>query len=175
MRADIFVRDSDIESAGDGLIHVLHTGDVSVTLGKYRESITLFIPREHAKTIANRILDALRGDDEVVEVEPRPEVTVDSLGVVRYMLNGKRHREDGPAFIDGDHQAWWLNGQRHRVDGPAVIDGDRQEWWLNGERHRVDGPAFIDGDRQEWYLNGQRMSEEQHAELVAAMTVDEVL
>ena len=30
------------------------------------------------------------------------------------------------------------------------------------------------GDRQVWYLNGERMTEQQHAEKVAAMTVDEV-
>ena len=38
---------------------------------------------------------------------------------------------------------WWLNGKRHREDGPAVeycINGSK-EWWLNGKRHREDGPA----------------------------------
>jgi hypothetical protein len=53
-----------------------------------------------------------------------------------WFLNGKLHREDGPAveWADGS-RSWWLNDQRHRTDGPAVehADGDR-EWWLNGEQ-----------------------------------------
>jgi hypothetical protein len=73
---------------------------------------------------------------------------------VRWYLDGKLHRTDGPAVIwpDGT-QAWWLNDQRHRTDGPAVIwpDGQR-DWWLNDQRHRTDGT-------QAWYLNGKRFSE----------------
>ena len=80
----------------------------------------------------------------------------------------------GEMCVDGDRQVWYLNGKMHRTDGPAIINGDYQAWWLNGQRHRVDGPAIINGDRQVWYLNGERMTEQQHAEKVAAMTVDEV-
>ena len=51
-------------------------------------------------------------------------------------MNGKRHREDGPAIerTDGTKE-WYLNGKRHREDGPAVKrwDGDK-EYWLNGEK-----------------------------------------
>ena len=54
-----------------------------------------------------------------------------------WRLNGKLHREDGPAleYADGSKE-WWLNGKLHRVDGPAVeyaADGS-EEWWLNGRR-----------------------------------------
>tara|TARA_R100001086_G_scaffold224634_1_gene142667 strand:- start:110 stop:352 length:243 start_codon:yes stop_codon:yes gene_type:complete len=30
---------------------------------------------------------------------------------------------------------WWINGKRHREDGPAVdwSDGTKQ-WWINGEQ-----------------------------------------
>jgi len=47
-------------------------------------------------------------------------------------------------------RAWYLNGKLHREDGPAVewADGHR-EWWLNGELHREDGSAI------EW-ANGTR-------------------
>jgi hypothetical protein len=50
-------------------------------------------------------------------------------------LNGKNHRQDGPAYegFDGTKK-WWLNGQWHRVDGPAWegFDGTKK-WWLNGK------------------------------------------
>jgi len=53
----------------------------------------------------------------------------------RWYLNGKRHREDGPAFehVNGARREWYLNGKRHREDGPAVeYAGGGCEWWLNG-------------------------------------------
>jgi hypothetical protein len=35
-------------------------------------------------------------------------------------------------FPDGT-QTWWLNGKCHREDGPAYIDSNgTQEWYLNG-------------------------------------------
>jgi hypothetical protein len=44
-------------------------------------------------------------------------------------------------YPDGTKQ-WWLNGKYHREDGPAIehANGDK-EWYLNGKRHREDGPA----------------------------------
>ena len=58
----------------------------------------------------------------------------------------------------GDHQEWWLNGKLHREDGPAIVDGDFQEWYLNGKLHREDGPAVVNGDDQEWYINGKLLT-----------------
>ena len=55
-----------------------------------------------------------------------------------YYLNGKWHREDGPAI-----QSWWENGQK-----------ESEFYYLNGKRHREDGPAY-----QGWYENGQKESE----------------
>jgi len=60
--------------------------------------------------------------------------------------------------VDKGGTKWWrLNGKLHREDGPAVeyTNGDR-EWYLNDKLHREDGPAFegADGDK-EWYLNGK--------------------
>ena len=46
---------------------------------------------------------------------------------ISYGINGKYHREDGPACIcyykDGSIQfkEYWINGKRHREDGPAYI------------------------------------------------------
>ena len=56
-------------------------------------------------------------------------------GLKEWCLNGKHHREDGPAIekANGNKQ-WYLNGKLHREDGPAIecSNGDIM-WWLNGE------------------------------------------
>ena len=62
------------------------------------------------------------------------------------------------------HKEWYLNGKRHREDGPAVewADGTKV-WYLNGKQHREDGPAveWADGYKA-WYLNGKRYTESEH-------------
>ena len=102
-------------------------------------------------------------------------------GTKGWFVDGKYHREDGPAWEGADgSKEWYLNGNLHRVDGPAIerADGPKQ-WYFNGKRHRVDGPAWecadgtkvwmlndklhrVDGParvwhygRKEWYLNGR--------------------
>ncbi len=76
----------------------------------------------------------------------------------RWFLNGKCHREDGPAIESsrGDRD-WWLHGRRHREDGPAYegANGDRK-WCFHGEYHREDGPAceWADGTRH-WCRHGR--------------------
>jgi hypothetical protein len=59
---------------------------------------------------------------------------VDGFGTKIWKLNGKYHREDGPAIehLNGTKQ-WFLNGNRNRIDGPAIE-------WSNGNKY--------------WYLNG---------------------
>src|ERR1700691_6274019 len=56
-----------------------------------------------------------------------------SDGIIYYYLNGKKHREDGPAIICRDGTLFhYLNGKCHREDGPAFIKHDgREEWYLN--------------------------------------------
>jgi hypothetical protein len=81
-----------------------------------------------------------------------------------WYLNGKLHREDGPAVetYDGSRY-WWLNGKQHREDGPAIeYAGGTRCWYLNGKRHREDGPAieYANGNR-EWWLNGVEYTEEE--------------
>ena len=59
---------------------------------------------------------------------------------------------------------WWLNGKQHREDGPAVEYASGSKfWWLNDKLHREDGPAveYADGYKF-WYLNGEDLSEEEH-------------
>ena len=58
----------------------------------------------------------------------------DKDGTKEWWLEGKRHREGGPAYEWSDgHIEWFKKGKYHREDGPAVeyANGDR-EWWING-------------------------------------------
>ena len=85
-------------------------------------------------------------------------------GSKEWWLNGERHREDGPAFEDANgYKAWYINGEYHREDGPAVEYSNFgfKSWWLNGERHREDGPAveYADGTKV-WCLNGINVTAE---------------
>lgn len=60
---------------------------------------------------------------------------VDIYGNVSYKLDGKFHREDGPAVERANGgKSWFLNGKRHREDGPAIefADGDKS-WYLHGK------------------------------------------
>jgi len=77
--------------------------------------------------------------------------------------------KNGLIVNSGGDKEWYLNGKLHREDGPAIeyVDGDK-EWWLNGQRHREDGPAielyFYDIDKR-WWLNGKEYTQEEHWEL----------
>ena len=65
----------------------------------------------------------------------QPEMTERANGDKFWWLNGKLHREDGPALesANGDKH-WCLNGLLHREDGPAVeCANGSKEWWLNDE------------------------------------------
>lgn len=64
-----------------------------------------------------------------------------------YWINGKLHREDGPAFetqrLGLIYEEYWIDGRLHRVNGPAVRhDCVREEWWRENQRHREGGPAI---------------------------------
>ena len=92
----------------------------------------------------------------------KPEVKVNANGSKYWYLNGKLHREDGPAIesVSGS-KSWFLNGERHREDGPAIEWADgAKEWFLNDERHREDGPAceYADGIKR-WYLDDKPLTE----------------
>lgn len=82
----------------------------------------------------------------------------------RWFLNGKLHREDGPAveYANGS-KYWYINDKLHRVDGPAIerFNGDKL-WYINGLVHREnDLPAIEWGDGNKyWYLNGKRHRED---------------
>ena len=63
-------------------------------------------------------------------------------------------------YANGDKH-WYLNGKRHREDGPACEYADGTKYWYsNGKRHREDGPAMEYADGKCWYLNGIEYTEE---------------
>jgi hypothetical protein len=74
---------------------------------------------------------------------------------------------------------WYLNGKRHREDGPAIEASDcYKSWFLNGKCHREDGPAveYAGGDKY-WYLNGKYLTEQEHKEAMnptVEMTMEEI-
>ena len=76
----------------------------------------------------------------------KPEFSYYSNGQIKseqYFLNGKYHRENGPAFIfyykNGkiSYEYYYLNNKCHRENGPAYIsyyrDGkiEREDYYLN--------------------------------------------
>ena len=68
-------------------------------------------------------------------------------------------------YNNGD-KYWYLNGRRHREDGPAIecASGDKS-WYLNGKLHREDGPAIeYAGGYKSWYLNGTNYTEKEFNE-----------
>ena len=77
------------------------------------------------------------------------------------------------------YKYWYLNGKLHREDGPAIEYASGSKfWWLNGKRHREDGPAIeYAGGNKYWYLNGDYVTEEEHKRMtskVVEMTMEEI-
>jgi hypothetical protein len=76
----------------------------------------------------------------------KPVCMTNSFGTKRWYLNGKCHREDGPAveYISGT-KYWYINGKYHREDGPAVENADgSKEWYYQGKRINCkDNKEFI--------------------------------
>jgi len=60
------------------------------------------------------------------------------------------HRKNNPAYVNFDKNnnltisGWFINGKLHRESGPAIVwkDGARK-WYINGKLHRLNGPAVI--------------------------------
>jgi hypothetical protein len=45
--------------------------------------------------------------------------------------------------VDGSME-WTVNGKRHRENGPAIVrPNGAREYWLNGHMHRVEAPAYF--------------------------------
>jgi len=65
-------------------------------------------------------------------------------------------------YANGD-KFWYLDGKLHREDGPAVERADgSKKWHLNGKLHRTDGPAveYANGCK-DWWLRDEFLTEEE--------------
>ena len=83
---------------------------------------------------------------------------------IEYRLNGKLHREDGPAIErTSGTKEWYFNGKLHRLDGPADAEhrqampaveraNGHKSWFIDGKLHRLGGPAIesTDGYKEWW-------------------------
>jgi hypothetical protein len=86
-------------------------------------------------------------------------------GDERWYLNGKYHRDGGPAItlhLKNGVQTYWIkHGLYHREGGPAITfhNGDTA-WYYEGKRHRQDGPAVVSKTRgNEYYRHGVKVDE----------------
>ena len=83
-------------------------------------------------------------------------------------------------IVYGDGSKYWrLNGKLHREDGPAIEHSNgSKSWHLNDELHREDGPAIEYSDGyEEWYLNGKKYTEEEFNKKMSSaveMTIAEI-
>lgn len=52
-----------------------------------------------------------------------------------FNLEGKLHREDGPAFKNANGDKWYyLNGKLHRENGPAIeYTNGKKSYYINGK------------------------------------------
>lgn len=64
------------------------------------------------------------------------DVHVIKFGTCEYhLMDGKFHREDGPAVLTAHVQEWYVNGVHHREDGPARVWLNKKqcEFWHEGK------------------------------------------
>lgn len=111
--------------------------------------------------------------DIIIEIEKIEKINIDNNENEReeWWVDGKLHRDDGPAFIEIDNRviyygnnnredkntySWYKNGLKHRIDAPALINGNLKVWYKNGKHHRLNGPAveMYDGTKK-WYIDGE--------------------
>ena len=85
------------------------------------------------------------------------------------MATNNNNYKEYTVRVYNDKTEWYLNGKRHRENGPAIewANGSKY-WWLNGELHHENGPAVECADgTKEWWLNGIEYSEAQWKKEVA--------
>ena len=94
---------------------------------------------------------------------------------IRYLnAENEFHRTDGPAIESSNgNKEWYINGKRHREDGPAAEWFTQKFWWVNDKMHRLDGPAQIsDYGYVEWWINGRKYSKVEHNAIVLFTTLE---
>lgn len=59
------------------------------------------------------------------------------------------------SYLTGN-KAWYLNGKPHREVGPAIeLSNGTKKWCQHGRLHRTDGPAIEwSGGYKQWWING---------------------
>lgn len=85
-----------------------------------------------------------------------PEFT----GTIMFVVRNNNHPE-----------IWhYVEGKFHREDGPAVECADNRlnynEWFQNDKMHRLYGPALDYPNEKKWYLEDKQYSAEEHFEIV---------
>jgi len=67
----------------------------------------------------------------------------------------------GIVECNNGNKYWYLNGKLHRENGPAIEHKNGNKYWyLNGELHREDGPAIeCSNGTKYWYKNGVNYTE----------------
>jgi len=87
----------------------------------------------------------------------KPKLKIHKDGTKSWTLNGKLHREDGPAIIYKKGTKCLYHFDEHTIESS---DGYRC-WYFNGKRHRIDGPAMESSSGDEyWFLNGKEVNKE---------------
>jgi hypothetical protein len=95
----------------------------------------------------------------------KPEYEIADDGIRRWYLNGKLHREDGPAVeYPNGTKKWYLYGKYHREDGPAVeFANGHKGWYFNGKLNREDGPAVVHNNGSKfWFLDDTEYTEKEY-------------
>jgi len=108
-----------------------------------------------------------------------------AIASVKYNVNGRLHRDNGPAYQRWNNtgvliqEAWWRYDAYHRDDGPAYQQWNSngilvwESWYQNGLLHRdnnsnylaeKNGPAYQRWNdageliRELWYHHGRKLT-----------------
>jgi hypothetical protein len=79
-------------------------------------------------------------------------------GTKTYHLDGKMHREDGPAYDGiGGEKKWYKNGLLHRENGPAITtpDGLERYYLLGVQMKKEDYLQIVRDDKLNKLLDGK--------------------
>jgi hypothetical protein len=85
-------------------------------------------------------------------------------------LRFELHRLDGPALerIDDPTMIWYVDGKIHRENGPAIDSPKYTFWYLHDKLHREDGPAIeykIHPFQKVWFLYNKKVTEAEFNEI----------
>ena len=75
--------------------------------------------------------------------------------------------KDGLTIDNDGTKHWYINGKRHREDGPAIeYSSGTKFWYINDKLHRTDGPAIEDSNGYTaWYINDEMLSQEEYLQV----------